>query len=237
VAITTGHAYTVFNVTQTLLNALRAVEGSIEKSTVAIVGASGSIGSGCAQVLAEYPFKKLLLIDVIKKNEDLTNLVAEIERMHPHIAIEVSHKIQDIKAADYIVTATNTPEALVKADDLKSGAVVVDDAQPSDIHPSVYERDDVLVLEAGAVHTPGISAHLRLGLKSKYDNFSCLAELLLLASMEYTKHYAVGRTTLAQIKEVGQWGTQLNFQTAQFQNEHDTNVLDRIQHIKHTNRQ
>lgn len=232
VFVTTGHAYTVCNVTQTLLKAMEQVRKPVESSVVAIVGASGSIGSGCAQTLARHTFKKMLLIDVIRKNDDLVSLVAEIERINPELDIEVSHQVKDIKQADCIITATNTPEALVIADDLKAGAIVVDDAQPSDIHESVYTRDDVLVLEAGAVHTPGISSHLRLGLKNKYDNFSCLAELLVLASNEHSGHYAVGRTTQAQVQEMGERGAALGFTTAEFQNEHEAVTSHRIEKIR-----
>ena len=40
-----------------------------------------------------------------------------------------------IKEAEFIITATNAPEAVVTSEDLKSGAVIIDDAQPSDVSP------------------------------------------------------------------------------------------------------
>ena len=65
----------------------------------------------------------------------------------------------------------------------------MDDAQPSDVDPSVVEhRSDVLVLEGGVVHAPHINTHFNMGLKHREDIFSCLAETILLAqARDYTQ--------------------------------------------------
>lgn len=230
-AITTGHAYTIYNVTQTLLAIAKEMKRAPENSVVAIVGASGSIGAGSALILSDHEFKKIILIDVVKKNKELQKLVHDIKTKHPNIVVETSHQVKDVIEADFVVTATNAPEALVKADDLKAGAVVIDDAQPTDIHDSVFMRDDVLVLEAGAVHTPGISAHLKLGLNGKYDNFSCMAELLILSSAEYIEHYAIGQITTDQVREIGKQGERLNFRVADYQNERELITPEKIQRV------
>ena len=72
----------------------------------------------------------------------MNELIPYLKNLNPNINIEVSHQISAIKKADFIITATNTPEALIKADDLKSGAVVIDDAQPSDVSPEALRRCD-----------------------------------------------------------------------------------------------
>jgi predicted amino acid dehydrogenase len=232
VALTTGHAYTVYNITQTLLGILDEMDEKHEESTLAIVGASGSIGSGVARLLCEYKFKELLLIDVLRKNENLNALVAEIRDKHPDLLVSLSNHIGEIKRADVIITATSAPEALIKDDDLKVGAIVIDDAQPSDIDSSVFKRDDVLVLEAGAVRTPGIQVNFDLDLKGKEDSFSCLAEVLIMASQRRSEHYVLGDYTVAHIAEISSLGRALGFSVAPFQNQYEIIHTAKIKKIK-----
>ncbi len=232
VALTTGHAYTVYNISQTLLGILDEMDEKHEESVLAIVGASGSIGSGVARLLCEYKFKEFLLIDLVRKNENLSTLVTEIQREHPHLLVTVSNHIGDIKRADVIITATSAPEALIKDDDLKVGAIVIDDAQPSDIDSSVFARDDVLVLEAGAVRTPGIRVNFNLDLKGNEDSFSCLAEVLIMASQKRSEHYVLGDFSRAHVNEISALGREMGFSIAPYQNQYEIIHTAKIKKIK-----
>lgn len=218
VCITTGHAYTGYNVTRNVLEFVQLWHRDPAKTVVAIVGAAGSIGSTSAQILARAGFKKILLIDLERKKELVHALVPELEKLQPTIDVVVTHQVAAVKEADFVVAATNAPEALIHADDLKPGAVVVDDAQPSDVADDVFERSDVLAVEAGVVHTPGITANFNMGLKDREDNFCCMAELLILAARRFDGHYVINRATLAHVDEVARWGDELGFTLAQFQN-------------------
>lgn len=231
VFITTGHAYTIYNVVETLVSIAKELKRNLRDCTVAIVGASGSIGSGSARLLADHNPKKLLLIDLFRKSDKLDELLQDLKAHDPNLQIQLSHRLDDIRTADFVITATNSPEALIRADDLKSGAVVVDDAQPTDVDDSVFDRDDVLVLEAGAVRTPGISTHLRLGLLHPNDNFACLAELLILVATSNKSHFAVGRATREQVREIASKGSLLNFTNAAFQNEREPISYEKIERV------
>ena len=81
--------------------------------------------------------------------------------MNPDIKIKTSSQIISIKVADFIITATNTPEAVITPEDLKSGAVVIDDAQPADVSLEVFDREDVLAIEGGLLYTPDIKNHFK----------------------------------------------------------------------------
>lgn len=216
--ITTGHAYTAYNVTKNVLELCEILKLDKGKITVAVVGAAGSIGSTSALLLARAGYKNLILIDLERKHHFFKDLESELRSHNQGISINFSHQIKDVINADVVVTATNTPEALIRSADLKPGTVVIDDAQPSDISEEVFERDDVLVVAAGVVHTPNIETHFNFGLADKFDNFCCLAELLILSAHKWDNHYVINRATLRDVDEVSKWGERLNFKLGHFQN-------------------
>lgn len=232
VKITTGHAYTAYNVSKNIFELEKILTINKKDAVIGIVGAAGSIGSTSAKILARGGFNNLLLVDLEHKQHFFEELARDLTKLNPSVTIKTSHQINDVKIADIILAATNAPEALVKSEDLKTGAVVVNDAQPSDISPEVFDRDDVLVVEAGVVHTPGVKSNFDLGLKDKFDNFCCMAELLILASQEWQSNYVINRATLKEVDEVAEWGSDLGFQLGHFQNPKGLVSEKKIQRIR-----
>ena len=232
VSITTGHAYTGYNVTQNLFKLMEIFDSKPERVKVAIVGAAGSIGSISAQILARAGYTDLLLVDLERKKHLIHELMKEIHTLNPTVSVRISHHIGDVKESDFIIAATNAPEALIKSDDLKSGAVVIDDAQPSDVHKDVLMRGDVLAIEAGVVHTPGIKSMFSLGLKSQFDNFCCMAEVLILAAHKWSSHFVLNRANLEHVDQIAEWGKELGFQVAGFQNRLEAISSEKLERVK-----
>lgn len=230
--ITTGHAYTAYNVTQTLLKLAAFFETNKSTAIIAIVGAAGSIGSTSAKLLARAGFSNFTLVDVERKKHFFANLIAEVQKLNPTAKIVTSHQIASIKTADFIVSTTNAPEAVIKSEDLKRGAVVVDDAQPSDVSIEVLTRPDVLVVEAGIVHTPHITSHFNFNLKDRFDNFCCLAEVLILAAHEWKEHYVINRATMDLVDKIAEWGKGLEFRVAEFQNFNESIKREKLESMK-----
>jgi predicted amino acid dehydrogenase len=219
VHITTGHAYTAYNVVSILKIGLDKLQIALNKISVAIVGAAGSIGSSCAQILARDGIKRLLLIDIERKLERINNLLLpKLKELNRNLEILISNDLYLLKQEYFIITATNAPGALIRNDHLSSGTIILDDAQPSDIHPEILDREDVIVIEAGLVHTPGIKTHFNFGFKDRYDNYSCLAEILVLASLDYKKHFVIHRADLEAIDKIKEWSKNLGFKPSEFQN-------------------
>jgi predicted amino acid dehydrogenase len=230
--ITTGHAYASYNVTQNVFALVRYMNLDKKKSWIAIVGAAGSMGATTAKLLAREGFVKLLLIDLERKHHHFPELIEEIKKLNLQATVEMSHQICDIKKCDIIVAATNAPEALIRSADLKSGAIVVDDAQPSDVDPDVLERKDVLVIEAGVTHTPNLNNNFNFGLKNRQDNFCCLAEVFILAANEWDKHYVINRATLELVDEIANLGKKLNFTIGSFQNFKESISDEKLSYVK-----
>jgi len=234
-AITTGHAYTGYNVTKTLLSKLGGV--NLSTSTIGVVGAAGSIGSISAEILADSGARNLLLIDLDRKKELVLELKDRLEKQYSGINIDCSTDMDLLKDAVGIITATNTPEALLKNHHISTGTIIVDDAQPSDISEELYERDDILILEAGAVHTPGISSNFNMGLANPNDNFCCLAEVLILASNKHTHNFVINRAKMEDIEHIRKGGEALGFEVSQPQNERgllSKQKIDSVLKLLHT---
>jgi len=230
--ITTGHAYTSYNVTQNVFALVRYMNLDKKKIWIGVVGAAGSVGSTTAKLLAREGFANLLLIDLERRRHHFPELVEEIRKLNPQATVEISHQIGDIKKCDIIVAATNAPEALIRSENLKSGAIVIDDAQPSDVHPDALERKDVLVIEAGVTHTPNLNNNFNFGLKNRQDNFCCLVEVFILTANEWDKHYVINRATLELVDEIANLGKKLNFTIGSFQNFKESISNEKLSYVK-----
>jgi len=100
---------------------------------------------------------------------------------------------RDLPDCQLVIAASNSPEYLIYAPDLRSGAVVCDVARPADVAPEVYEtRDDVLILEGGLVQYPDqICFGPNLGYRDGV-NLACLSETVLLALEGDCNDYSIG---------------------------------------------
>jgi predicted amino acid dehydrogenase len=107
--------------------------------------------------------------------------------------IRISINIHDdLPECDLVIATSNSPEYLIFADDLPSGAVVCDVARPSDVDPSVYDREDVLILEGGLVQYPDeISFGANLGYRDGIS-LACLSETVLLALEGECRDFSIG---------------------------------------------
>lgn len=105
-------------------------------------------------------------------------------------SVDISSKLPE---CDLVVAVSNSPEYLIYADDLRSGAVVCDVARPADVSPEVCEqRDDVLILEGGLVQYPdAICFGPNLGYRDGV-NLACLSETVLLALEGDCHDYSIG---------------------------------------------
>ena len=235
VSLATGRTMTAIAVAEYLSHLLFYFQERIEERHIAIIGAGGSVGATTALLLAKKGARHLLLIDLERKSERMKRFVEDLLGHQDDLKITISHHIGDIKKADVVVTATNAPEALVTSDDVMPGTIIIDDAQPSDIAKEVMERDDVLVVFGGIVKTPRIESHFNFSLGKKDENFSCLAETMLLARENIHKNFAIGHITMAQLDQIDALARTVGFTIATLQNSVRTYTkkdFDRIHSIR-----
>jgi predicted amino acid dehydrogenase len=220
ISITTGHAYTVKTVTDYVKRVIRDFDLDQSNVKIAIIGAAGSIGSGSAKVLYKYGVRNFLFVDLERKSERVKKHLMEIKNgSKEDVHIEISHQVSDIKDYDIVITATNAPEVLVKPGDLSPGTIIINDAQPSDVSPEVVKtRDDVLVIEAGVVYTPGVNYNFNMGLASREETFCCLGEVLVLMYNGHYDDYTLGELDINLIQKLEDMQEGFDIKPASYQN-------------------
>jgi predicted amino acid dehydrogenase len=220
VTLTTGRTYTVHNIVSYITYFTELFSLNKKEITVGIVGAAGGIGSGTAIWLAHHGYTRFVLIDLERKLEHVQKHIASIEKHAGVGSVEVTHQIGAVSTCHIIVAATSAPEAIIKSADVTPGTIIVNDAQPSDVDPEIVKtREDVLVVEGGVLHAPGINCHFNFGLAGREDIFSCLAETILLAYREHGNHYSIGDFDPTFISTVEQDAKSLGFSIQSPQNE------------------
>ncbi|HTP10937.1 MAG TPA: serine carboxypeptidase [Anaerolineae bacterium] len=204
IAITSGNSLTV---AATLEAAKQAViqmgAKDLTKGKVMVIGATGSIGSVCARLLAQAIYDVVLVsIEPAK----LIELKRKIQQETPGSSVTIATHAADLLGeCDLIVTATSAfGQRVIDITKCKPGAVICDVARPPDINEAEAAlRPDVLVIESGEVLIPGdIDFGYDIGLPPK-TSYACLAETALLAMEGRFEDYTLGRNIeIERVKEI-----------------------------------
>jgi predicted amino acid dehydrogenase len=226
---TTGHAMTIANILEIAKAAAARIQMDWKSSTVAIVGAGGSIGSGCARLVADLMPKRMLLIDV-PGQPALADTAAQVQQISGRIQVICSHNLKDVRHADATIVATNWPGALLEPGDLKPGAIVIDDSYPKNVSEAVgRERRDVIPLEGGILRLPpdveidrsrNVPNLLDVPLTrmiSCHEVYGCFAETLTLAALGQAGNYGLGRSDPALAHDILARAKGLGFRMAPLQ--------------------
>jgi predicted amino acid dehydrogenase len=213
IPVTTGDSYTVTMAVDALREAARVMDMPMREATVAVVGATGSIGRTCALLLAGESARLILVGRNIEPLEELR------DQCIGHGAdVVASTDLSVIYDADLILAVTSAVHAIIEPQHLKPGAVVCDVARPRDVSRRVAaERDDVLVIEGGMVEVPGApDFHFDFGFPPR-KAYACMAETMALALERRYEDYTIGKDiTIAQAGEIGEIATRHGFRLSGF---------------------
>jgi predicted amino acid dehydrogenase len=197
--ITTGNSYSASGALWAAHDALlrlglvpKPERGRKVQFKAMVVGATGSIGSVCARLLAMVANEVYL---VSPETAKLLALKGSILKETPDAKLYLSsHADRDIAGMDMIVTATSgAGRRVLDIMKVKPGCVITDVARPLDLPPDeVAKRPDVLVIESGEIELPGDVAMRNIGLP-KNVAYACLAETIVLALEGRFEDFTVGR--------------------------------------------
>ncbi|MFN8562618.1 MAG: SDR family NAD(P)-dependent oxidoreductase [Anaerolineae bacterium] len=213
IPVTTGDSYTVAMAVAAVREAARVMDIPLREATIAIVGASGTIGKTCAQLLAGEGARLIL---VGRHIEPLEALREQCEGKGA--LVSASTDIRAIYKADLILAVTSAVHAVIEPQHLKPGAVVCDVARPRDVAKRVAaERDDVLVIEGGMVEVPGDpDFHFDFGFPPR-KAYACMAETMALALDGRYEDYTIGKEiSLARVHEVDGMAARHGFRLSGF---------------------
>jgi fatty aldehyde-generating acyl-ACP reductase len=230
IPVTTGNSYTVAVAVEAVREAARQMEIALSEARAAIVGATGAVGSVCAQLLAQDVAEMVLVGKHLPRLEEVKAHVQAMAGAHVSLATE----IEAIKKADLIITVTSAIETIIEPRHLKPGAVVLDVARPRDISRQVVEeRNDVLVIEGGMVEVPGpVDFGFDFGFPLKMA-YACMAEVMILALEGRCESYTLGRDiTVEQVEEIASLAAKHGFKLGGFRSFEHAMTGEEVEVIK-----
>lgn len=192
IGVTNGNAFTA---AMTWMGMERILSQLGRDAHVAIVGASGSVGSCLVRLLIQR--RSCTELTLVARNLDrLEQLKQQVH--HQEVNLKLSTDMAQVREADLVVLLTSATDAVLKSEHLKKGAWVLDDTQPRNTDPSLLtERPDVTVVDGGLVEMTGMRMKGTIGL-AKNLIYACLAETLLLSLNGHEGHFSMGHPTAEQ---------------------------------------
>jgi predicted amino acid dehydrogenase len=230
IPVTTGDSYTIATAVQAIQLAAEHMGINLKEATAAVVGAGGTIGRVCAQLIGR-DVPHLLLIG---RRPDPLIGVADLIQNQNGTEVTFSTEIRDLSQADIVLTVTSAIDTVIEPEYLKHGAVVCDVARPRDVSRRVVEeRDDVLVIDGGMVDVPGpVDFGFDFGFPPGMA-YACMAETMILALEGRYESYTLGKDiTLGQVEGIAQLATKHGFSVGGFRCFEQPVTDEQIQRIK-----
>lgn len=213
IPVTTGNTYTVATAIEGTIKAAEVMEIDLNAATLAVIGATGSIGRTCALALAPR-FARTVLVG---RDKDRLRKVLDDVRSVAQTEIQTWDDIDNaVNQAEVIISVTGAADAVINPSQIKPGAVVCDVARPRDVAETVAKiRDDVLVIDGGVVEVPGrVDLHSILGVPRGLAQ-ACVAETMILALEKRYESYTLGKDiSLNQVREISELAAKHGFNLA-----------------------
>ncbi len=195
IPVTTGDSYTVAIAVEAVRRAAQKMDISLKNATAAVVGATGSIGRICAELLSG-EVGELILIG--RRMETLEELCKRLEGPL-RAELHASTRMEDLAKAQLILTVTSAVHDVIHPEHLQPGSVVCDVARPRDVSALVAaSREDILVIDGGMVDVPGpVNFHFNFGFPPG-KAYACMAETMTLALEGRFEDYTLGKNISRQ---------------------------------------
>jgi predicted amino acid dehydrogenase len=198
IPVTTGNSLTIAAGVASLFRAAKEMEIVLERASVAVIGATGSIGAACVRLIASHAGR----VTLVARNETrLRNFFHDVEPELPPGSSYTTDLRTAVREASVILTATSSTQDIVEPEDVQPGAVICELSLPHDVSRRIAtERPDVLVIEGGNMRMPGTPRMDRVLGEGQFDfglppgtALACLSETMVLALEERLEPYTLGR--------------------------------------------
>jgi fatty aldehyde-generating acyl-ACP reductase len=197
---TTGNTYTVAATVRAIFDAAEKSGLQLDRSTAAVVGATGSIGSACARILAP---RVAELILVGRTEERVAEIRGEL------LASGAGHVVgtcamDALRNARLVIAASSARKPIIDSGHLSPGVIVCDVSRPFNVSEAVrFGRPDVQVINGGTIGVPGpVQFGFDFGMPPA-TAFACMAETMILALEGRYENYSLGRNiSLEKVEEI-----------------------------------
>lgn len=200
--ITHGDSYAVAMAIEGINRIVERQNINLADCKMAIVGASGIIGSPLSQYFTS---RCKEVIAIARRRRKLERMALKCKGK-----VTIETDLNRVQEADIVVTATSAPRAIIGSENLKKGAVVYEVAQPRNVPEIVKDkREDVLIVDGAYVKVPENIKFWWMSLPPQ-KTFGCMAETMLLA-LEGLEVNKVGKINLDFVKKIKKIGEKHGF--------------------------
>ncbi len=214
VPVTTGDSFTVTVAVDAIREAAYVMDIPLSGATAAVVGATGTIGQVCAELLSEDVERLYLIGRRLGALEELRDRL----QVRARAELIVSTSMDVLADAQLILTVTSAIHDVIRPEHLQPGSVVCDVARPRDVSAMVAAaRDDILVIDGGMVDVPGpVNFHFNFGFPPG-KAYGCMAETIALALEGRFEDYTLGKhLTRERVEEIGTMAKKHGFRLSGF---------------------
>jgi fatty aldehyde-generating acyl-ACP reductase len=153
----------------------------LAKSSVAIIGASGDIGSGCTGYLCDKVGKLLLSARGMDKLAEVAEKYKEHARCEIKLFSDKENK-KTVSMADIVICVTSAYKEILELSDFRPRTIVCDASAPLNVKVNGSLRPDVFIYHGGIVSLPfEIDSGFDIGLASTRTLYACQVEGILIA--------------------------------------------------------
>ena len=222
IPVTTGNSLTIAAGVRSLFRGAGEMGIDPKSATAVVVGATGSIGGACVELIAPHVGHVIL----VARNETRLRKFAEAvgERL-PCTSSYTTDISAAVQQGDLVLTATSSTQDVIEPEDLRTGAVVCEVSLPHDVSRRVAaERPDVLVVEGGNLRVPGDMRWWRIREPGEpFDMMglpqgtalACMSETMVLALEDRCEPYTLGRgINLDKVREIDALAERAGFSLA-----------------------
>jgi fatty aldehyde-generating acyl-ACP reductase len=231
IGVTSGNSYTIATALEGALEAAKLMEINPEEAHATVVGATGSIGRVCAQILSRQVASLTITARSLSRLKNVAESIYEFSGKRLKVTTDLPAALQN---ADIVISASSAGGGIIKGAYLRPGAVVCDVALPHDCSREVAEtRDDVLVFEGGLVEVPG---PVDFGTNFGYPPgiaLACMAETMILTLEERFEDYSLGRRIeIEKVMEIQELAQKHGFKLAGLRSFNAPITQEEIERIK-----
>jgi predicted amino acid dehydrogenase len=221
IPVTTGNSLTIAAGVRSLFRGCDEMGIATDRATAVVVGATGSIGGACVELIAS----RVAEVILVARNETrLRKFHESVRERLPCASSFTTDLSAAVRRADLVLTATSSTQDVIEPEDLRTGAVVCELSLPHDVSRRVaLERPDVLVLEGGNMRVPGAFRVERVREPgTEFDlnlprgtALACMSETMVLALENRCESYTLGRgIDLGKVREIDALAEQNGFELA-----------------------
>lgn len=198
IAVTTGNTLTATMAVQGIQRAADALNVRLATATVAIIGATGDIGSACAR----YLIRQVGALNLSARGRGkLEALAGELSAAAPVPIRITTDNRQALADASAVLCVASASTPILDPDDIEPGAIVCDVGYPKNVAAQTADRRDLFVFDGGLVALPSpIDFGCDNGLSGPGVLYGCFAECILLALAGRFESFSRGRGNITPDK-------------------------------------